>query len=213
LDQKQTEVWAAVAGGSTASVSVSAAPAAPAPLSQSVLAEAISSEAPTQSLSQIYESSRVGGSVDSFVDQVQRRFAYATSGLKGERVCRRRRGLWREVAWSDIFASGDLFSSVLEQAPAQLCRRKRSRVPRCAKQRHLTKRANFCAGPMAAKCRKDRSRRVPLARITEGPLALIELDALQPKTMTLHTASCSIAQRDLSLRLSILGRRTAAGTR
>src|SRR5258708_14835661 len=31
VDQKQTEVWAAVAGGSTASVSVSAAPAAPAP--------------------------------------------------------------------------------------------------------------------------------------------------------------------------------------
>src|SRR5258708_27725057 len=86
VDQKQTEALAAVAGGSTASVSVSAAPAAPAPLSQSVLAEAISSEAPTQSYRKIYESSRVGGSVDSFVDQVQRRFAYATSGLKGERV-------------------------------------------------------------------------------------------------------------------------------
>src|SRR5258708_15903246 len=63
VDQKQTEVWAAVAGGSTASVSVSAAPAAPPPLSQSLLAEAISSEAPTQSYRNIYESSRVGGSV------------------------------------------------------------------------------------------------------------------------------------------------------
>ncbi len=109
VDQKQTEVWAAVAGGSTASVSVSAAPAAPAPLSQSVLAEAISSEAPTQSYRKIYESSRVGGSVDSFVDQVQRRFAYATSGLKGERVVGVVVAYGGEVAWSDIFASGDLF--------------------------------------------------------------------------------------------------------
>src|SRR5260221_2203284 len=108
VDQKQTEVWAAVAGGSTASVSVSAAPAAPAPLSQSVLAEAISSEAPTQSYRKIYESSRVGGSVDSFVDQVQRRFAYATSGLKGERGVGVVVGYCRGMGLGDIFSSRDL---------------------------------------------------------------------------------------------------------
>src|SRR6266478_2301681 len=90
VEQKQDEVWAAVAGGTTASVSVSAAPSAQparsARISSEALAQAITVEAPTQSYRKIYEGRRVGGSVDSFVDQVQRRFARATSGLKGERV-------------------------------------------------------------------------------------------------------------------------------
>src|SRR5258708_32299 len=87
VDQKQTEVWAAVSGGTMAGASGSlSARNAPKPsIGTSDLAEAISSEAPTQSYRKIYESRRVGGSVDSFVDQVQRRFARATYGLKGER--------------------------------------------------------------------------------------------------------------------------------
>src|SRR5712664_3894079 len=110
VDQKQTEVWAAVAEGTKAkSPLASAAPSAPARLSSGVLADAISSEAPTQSYRKIYESSRVGGSVDGFVEQVQRRFAYATSGLKGERVVGVVVAYGGEVAWSDIFASGELF--------------------------------------------------------------------------------------------------------
>src|SRR5712672_3384809 len=113
VEQKQDEVWAAVAGGTTASVTVSseaaaALPAAPR-ISSDALAQTITVEAPTQSYRKIYEGRRVGGSVDSFVDQVQRRFARATSGLKGERVVGVIVAYGGEVAWSDIFASGDLF--------------------------------------------------------------------------------------------------------
>src|SRR5258708_8826358 len=113
VEQKQDEVWAAVAGGTTASVTVSAAasaqPASPPRISSEALAQAITVEAPTQSYRKIYEGRRVGGSVDSFVDQVQRRFARATAGLKGERVVGVIVAYGGDVAWSDIFASGDLF--------------------------------------------------------------------------------------------------------
>src|SRR5258707_10772249 len=72
VDQVQTKVWAAIAGGTTASVTVSseaaaALPAAPR-ISSDALAQTITVEAPTQSYRKIYEGRRVGGSVDSFVD-------------------------------------------------------------------------------------------------------------------------------------------------
>jgi hypothetical protein len=185
VDQKQTEVWAAVAGGSTASVSVSAAPAAPAPLSQSVLAEAISSEAPTQSYRKIYESSRVGGSVDSFVDQVQRRFAYATSGLKGERVVGVVVAYGGEVAWSDIFASGDLFhqywSKLLRSYAVEALAR-----PTLRETASPDDAREFLRRPNGREVQETEAGVYRWREITEGPLALIELDALQPKTMTLH---------------------------
>ena len=185
VDQKQTEVWAAVAGGSTASVSVSAAPAAPAPLSQSVLAEAISSEAPTQSYRKIYESSRVGGSVDSFVDQVQRRFARATSGLKGERVVGVIVAYGGEVAWSDIFASGDLFhqywSKLLRSYAVEALAR-----PTLRETASPDDAREFLRRPNGREVQETEAGVYRWREITEGPLALIELDALQPKTMTLH---------------------------
>src|SRR5712671_686400 len=135
VEQKQDEVWAAVAGGTTASVTVSSEAAAALPvaprISSDALAQTITVEAPTQSYRKIYEGRRVGGSVDSFVDQVQRRFARATSGLKGERVVGVIVAYGREV----------------QETEAGVYRWR---------------------------------------EITAGPLALIELDALQPKTMTLH---------------------------
>src|ERR1700719_230298 len=185
VDQKQTEVWAAVAGGSTASVSVSAAPAAPAPLSQSVLAEAIASEAPTQSYRKIYESSRVGGSVDSFVDQVQRRFARATSGLKGERVVGVVVAYGGEVAWSDIFASGDLFhqywSKLLRSYAVEALAR-----PTLRETASSDEARGFLRRPNGREVQETEAGVYRWREITEGPLALIELDALQPKPMTLH---------------------------
>src|SRR4029077_10327029 len=62
VEQKQTEVWAAVSGGTMAgaSGSTSALNAPAARLSANELADAISSEAPTQSYRKIYESRRVG---------------------------------------------------------------------------------------------------------------------------------------------------------
>jgi hypothetical protein len=111
VDQEQTKVWSAVAGGTTAAPPPAAAGAAGsvATLSIGELASVMRTEAPTQSYDKIYKSQRIGGSIDSFVEEIQRRFARATSGLKGERVVGVVVAYGGEVAWSDIFASGELF--------------------------------------------------------------------------------------------------------
>ena len=184
VDQKQTEVWAAVAGGSTARASLS--PGAPAPrISSDSLADAISSEAPTQSYRKIYESTRVGGSVDSFVDQVQRRFARATSGLKGERVVGVVVAYGGEVAWSDIFASADLFqqywSKLLRSYAVEALARPTLRETASAEDAR-----EFLRRPNGREVQETEAGVYRWREITEGPLALIELDALQPKNMTLH---------------------------
>ena len=186
VDQKQTEVWAAVAEGTKAkSPLASAAPSAPARLSSGVLADAISSEAPTQSYRKIYESSRVGGSVDGFVEQVQRRFARATSGLKGERVVGVIVAYGGEVAWSDIFASGELFhqywSKLLRSYAVEALAR-----PTLRETASVDDAREFLRRPNGREVQETEAGVYRWREITEGSLALIELDALQPKTMTLH---------------------------
>jgi len=183
VDQKQTEVWAAVAGGSTARGSLAGAPAPR--ISSDALADTISSEAPTQSYRKIYESTRVGGSVDTFVDQVQRRFARATSGLKGEHVVGVIVAYGGEVAWSDIFASGDLFrqywSKLLRSYAVEALAR-----PTLRETASPDDAREFLRRPNGREVQETEAGVYRWREITEGPLALIELDALQPKTMTLH---------------------------
>src|SRR2546423_5531046 len=116
VKQNQNDVWAAVRDGSTAVPSANAK-AAPR-VSRTEVMAAIVGEAPTQSYEKIYESRRVGGSVDSFVAEVQRRFARATSGANGGRripVVGVVVAYGGEVAWGDIFASNELFHSYLSK--------------------------------------------------------------------------------------------------
>ena len=187
VDQKQDEVWAAVAGGSTAAARLSAAaPSAPAPrISPGALAETITVEAPTQSYRKIYEGSRVGGSVDSFVDQVQRRFARVTANLKGEHVVGVIVAYGGEVAWSDIFASDELFhqywSKLLRSYAVEALAR-----PTLRETAPTDDAREFLRRPNGREVQETEAGVYRWREITEGPLALIELDALQPKTITLH---------------------------
>jgi len=184
VEQKQTEVWAAVAGGSTARASAS--PSAPAArISSNTLADAISSEAPTQSYRKIYESRRVGGSVDSFVEQVQRRFARATSGLKGERVVGVVVAYGGDVAWSDIFASGELFQQYWSKLLCSYAVEALAR-PTLRETASADDAREFLRRPSGREVQETEAGVYRWREITEGSLALIELDALQPKTMTLH---------------------------
>jgi hypothetical protein len=187
VEQKQNEVWAAVAGGSTSSARLSAAsPSAPAPaLSVGALSEAIAVEAPTQSYRKIYESSRVGGSVDSFVEQVQRRFVRATSGLKGERVVGVIVAYGGEVAWSDIFASGDLFQQYWRKLLRSYAVEAMAR-PTVRETASADDAREFLRRPNGREVQETEAGVYRWREITEGSLALIELDALQPKAMTLH---------------------------
>ena len=189
LKQSQTEVWDAVRSGTRAKAAPPASAGRPADLAPRISVETIeatiASAAPTQSYSKIYEGSRVGGSVDSFVEEVQRRFARATSGLKGEKVVGVVIAYGGEVAWSDIFASGELFShywnkllrSYAVEALARPTLRETAAITDAREfLRNLNGREVIESEPGVYRWRE----------IIEGKLALIELDALQPKPMTLH---------------------------
>ena len=182
VDQKQTEVWDAVRSGTT----LKAAPAAPAArMTMGDIQGAIASNGRTEAYEQIYQSRALGVSIDDFVDEVQRRFANATAGLKGERVVGVVVAYGGEVAWSDIFASGDLFghywrkllrSYAVEALTRPSYRQVASRDNANEFLRRLNGRETQETEPGVYRWRE----------IKEGPLAQIELDALQPKAMTLH---------------------------
>jgi hypothetical protein len=127
----------------------------------------------------------VGGSVDSFVDQVQRRFARATAGLKGERVVGVVVAYGGEVAWSDIFASGELFhqywSKLLRSYAVEALAR-----PTLRETASVDDAREFLRRPSGREVQETEAGVYRWREITEGSLALIELDALHPKTMTLH---------------------------
>jgi hypothetical protein len=116
VEQDQGKVWAAVrgdtalAGGRVGTASGVVTEAAP-QLSAEALSSVIASSAPTQSYRQIYQSRAVGGSVESFAEEIERRFDRATGGMKGERVVGVVIAYGGEIAWSDAFASSELFAS------------------------------------------------------------------------------------------------------
>jgi hypothetical protein len=185
LKQNQTQVWDAVALGST-SAAPSTAPQTAAPrVSRSDLEATMHEEAPTQSYSKIYESRRVGSSVDVVVSEIQRRFRRETSGLKGERVVGVVIAYGGEVAWSDIFASGELFdnywnkllrSYAVEAIARPTLREKVSVNDALEFLRRLNGRETAETEPGVYVWRE----------INDGVLSQIELEALQPKSITLH---------------------------
>jgi len=185
VNQDQNNVWDAVRSGNLSASAKAAPPSAAPRLNTQALNEVIVSGAPTQSYSKIYESSGVGVSIESFVVEVQRRFAHATSSLKGERVVGVVVAYGGEVAWSDIFASGDLFdrywhkllrSYAVEALTRPTYREVASRENASEFLRRLNGRETQETEPGVYRWRE----------IKEGHLAQIELDVLQPKPMTLH---------------------------
>jgi hypothetical protein len=191
LEQDQSQVWAAVRGqasmSSRAEVESQAGRTALAPpISSGSLDRVIASAAPTESYKQIYESRAVGSSVENFAEQIQRRFDRATSGLKGERVVGVVVAFGGEVAWSDAFASSQLFeiywpkllrSYVIEALTRQATRENAS----------LDDARDFLHQAATGHFREETEPGVYRWReSTSGKVAQIELEALAPKPMTLH---------------------------
>ena len=183
VEQKQNEVWAAVAGGTMKSRSASPS-VPPARLNADALSQAIATEAPTQSYRKIYESHRVGGSVDTYAEELQKRFARATAGAKGDVV-----GVvvayGGEVAWSDIFASGDLFHKYWRKLLRSYAVEALAR-PTLRETASLEDAREFLRRPVGREVQETEAGVYRWREITEGHLALIELDALQPKVMAVH---------------------------
>lgn len=193
FEEDQGRVWSAVRGGTTAEVTTEAAgvagvaapPPAPALLAAPRIARAIEKEAPTESYQKIYESHEVRNSSETYVEELQRRFAKETAGLKGEHVVGVVVAYGGEVAWSDIFASSDLFhqywtkllrSYVVEALARPGYRQVASRDDAAEFLRRLNGRVREETEPGVYRWRE----------INEGRLSQIELDALEPKMMTLH---------------------------
>jgi hypothetical protein len=182
VNQKQSDVWASVTGGT---VAPRPAAAPPPQVSEEILAETIQSEAKTQSYSKIYGSRRVAVSVDAMVDEVQRRFRRETAGLKGEHVVGVVIAYGGEVAWSDIFASGELFdqywnkllrSYAVEAVARPTLREKVSAEDAQEFLQRLRGREQTESEPGVYVWRE----------INDGKLSQIELDALEPKQIMLH---------------------------
>ena len=194
LESDQGKVWNAVRGGTTAKASPRASagamaemvPPPPLPvLAAPTISRTIANDAPTESYQKIYESRAVRNSADNYVEEIQRRFARATSGRKGEYVVGVVVAYGSEVAWSDIFASGDLFhqywnkllrSYVVEALARPGYREVASRDDASGFLRNPNGRIQEETEPGVYRWRQ----------INQGRLSLIELDALDPKILTLH---------------------------
>jgi hypothetical protein len=182
VEQRQTEVWAAVRAGSTAATPA----AAPRPrIAAEDISDAIAMAAPTESYARLYDSRTVGVPIESFVEEVQKRFARATSVLKGERVIGVVVAYGGEVAWSDVFASGDLFghywAKLLRSYAVEALARPQLKERASAEDAHeflraLSGRERVESEPGVYRWRE----------VTSGSLAEIELEALHPQPMRLH---------------------------
>jgi hypothetical protein len=194
VKQKQEEVWNAVRNGTTASVEVTgsgtgygAGVASPAPLiSAQRIESTVSAEAPTESYDKLYNKSRaIGGTVDSFVEEIGRRFAKETSGLKNERVVGVVVAYGGEVAWSDIFASEDLFykywTKLLRSYAVEALAR-----PNYREVADRDDAEQFLVSLRGVIKEETEPGVYRWREINHGRLSQIELDALEPKPITLH---------------------------
>jgi hypothetical protein len=123
--------------------------------------------------------------VEEFTAQLQKRFAKSTSGLKGERVVGVVVAYGGEVAWGDIFASGDLFDhywpKLLRSYAVEAVARPTLRETASADDAR-----GFLRRLKGRETQETEAGVYRWRETSEGRLALIELEAFQPKPMTLH---------------------------
>ena len=188
VDQKQSEVWAAVRGGTTARSAGSAvgAPAAAPQISMDSIATTVATEAPTQSYKGIYQSRRVGASVENFAEELQRRFRRATEGLKGERVVGVIVAYGGEIAWADVFASPKLFEGYWPKLVRSYVVEALAR-PQTHEQASISDARDFLR-PLQGREQVDSEPGIYRWRqVSTGRYAEIELEALKPAPLVLHT--------------------------
>lgn len=185
VDKKQTDVWAAVRGGTTSTASGGVA-AAPPRISSQTLDAAVATEARTESYAKLYQSSAVGVPIETFTEEVERRFNRAVAKLnKGEHVVGVVVAYGAEVAWSDVFASPAMFeryrSKLLRSYVVEALARPQTKESASADDareflRPLEGRESVESEPGVYRWRQ----------VVQGHYAEIELQALRPVNLTLH---------------------------
>ena len=183
VNQKQGDVWASVAAGSTAQRSA----AAPAPqVTTESIEVTMQSEAPTQSYDKIYGSRRVAPSVDAMVDEVQRRFRKQTGGTEGRTRGGRGDRVWRRSGVERHFRVEMNCSTSIGASCCGATRWRRWRGRRCERRRRRKTAQEFLQRLKGREQTESEPGVYVWREINEGRLSQIELDALQPKVMTLH---------------------------
>ncbi len=183
VDQKQTDVWAAVRRGTT-STSSSGAAGSPR-ISAQALDAAVAESARTESYEKLYQSSSVGVSIEAFTEEVQRRFDRAVAKLKGQHVVGVVVAYGAEVAWGDIFASPSLF----ERYKAKLLRSYAVEAlarPQTKEQASLDDAREFLRPLEGRESVESEPGVYRWRQVTQGHYAEIELEALRPAGLTLH---------------------------
>jgi ARG and Rhodanese-Phosphatase-superfamily-associated Protein domain len=201
VKQDQSRVWAAVrdetpkvgqsqsvvvegrAGGVGASAAGSVADAPPALPAATI--DGVISEAPTQSYRRIYQSPMVQNSVEGFADEMSRRFDRATSGIKGGHVVGVVVAFGDDVAWSDVFASSQLFEMYWPKLLRSYVVEALTRP--AVRQAATIDDARDFLRPETGRTREETEPGVYTWReqSVDG-LTQIELEALAPKPITLH---------------------------
>jgi len=133
----------------------------------------------------IYKSSPIGISVETFAEEISRRFEGATSGLKGERVVGVVVAFGDEVAWSDIFASSKLFNAYWPKLLRSYVVEAMTR-PAVREAASLDDARDFLR-PVTGHIEQESEPGVyDWRKQSVGRLAEIQLEALAPKPLTLH---------------------------
>lgn len=183
VDQSQSDVWAMVSAGS--GQAASAGSSAPRAITPGVIGGVIATEAQSQSYVKIMQSARVGGQVDSFADEVARRFARATENLKEERVVGVVVAYGGEVAWADAFASPALFNrywmKLLRSYAVEALAR-----PQTHEHASLQDAMEFARPLVGHETVESEPGIYRWREVTQGHLAEIYLDSLSGEALTLH---------------------------
>jgi hypothetical protein len=189
IDSDQSQVWAAVRGDTAAAMEqrdmASNLAVTPPPISSQQLSRLMASAAPTEGYRSIYQSAAVGPSVENFAQEVQKRFERATSGLKGERVVGVIVAYGGEIAWSDIFASSELFDAYWPKLLRSYAVEALTR-PAAQEKVSLSDARDFLRPAIGHVHEETEPGVYRWRERSEGRVAEIELEALEPKPLTLH---------------------------
>lgn len=200
VQQEQSQVWAAVKSGTTSnsaggvaggasrgstSGSVTVESAGAAPLSADRIAGEIAATAPTQAYQKIYNSASTAAPINSYADEIQRRFAKAIEGLKGERVVGVVVAYGGEVAWADVFASPELFERYWPKLVRSYCVEALAR-PQIRERATIEDAREFLKPLTGRESAETEPGAYRWRSISEGRYWEISLDALKPSMPDLH---------------------------
>ena len=141
--------------------------------------------APTQAYQKIYNSSPLGSSVNSFAEEIQRRFDRAMENQKGQRPVGVVIAYGVEVAWADVFASPELFARYWPKLVRSYSVEALAR-PQFREHATLADARDFLQPLKGREEAETEPGAYRWRQISEGHYAEIALDALKPSAENLH---------------------------